>query len=94
MTTPEPLTPDEEATCRVAAVLFERDRNGRLIRRLLATIDAERARQAPDTSGLREALDTKPYEWLDEYSGEKGWYEAMDYLRAALAAPERPKETP
>jgi hypothetical protein len=35
---------------------------------------------------LREALNTSPYEWLVEYSGEKGWYEAMNLVRAALAA--------
>ena len=36
---------------------------------------------------LREALDTKPWPWLDEYSGAKGWEEAMDLIRNVLAAP-------
>lgn len=63
MTSPEALTPTEEAELRdVAARMPEVSAEGptrtlvyHTIRRLLATLDTERAaRQTPDTSGLRD----------------------------------------
>ena len=49
------------------------------------------ARVAAPSDGLREALSTPPPEWLDEYSGAKGWEEAMLLVEAALATTGQPE---
>jgi hypothetical protein len=51
-----PLSAEEEATCRWAAAAFEREPNGHLIRRLLATLDAARASAPISLAALAEAL--------------------------------------
>jgi hypothetical protein len=55
-----PLTAEEEAACRWAAATFGREPNGRLILRLLATLDRERAaaRLSVPSEALAEARET------------------------------------